>query len=94
LLRRWTLAQVSFLAVVTMCAATIAVVSIGFTKQIGENRRAIRHLCALQSITMVVYNSAIRSYTSLPHKTSDQLRLLRAIREGVREIRTDRSCPR
>lgn len=91
-MRRLSGLEWAFLAVVTMCAATIAVVSVGFTRQIGENRRAIRHLCALQSITVIVYGSAIRSYTSLPHKTLDQLRLLRAIREGVREIDTDRSC--
>lgn len=85
-----TLAKVVYLAVVTMCAATIAVVSVGFTKQIQSNRRAVRHLCGLAEITAVVWKSAERS---LPARTGRDKALLRALRKGVREIRTDRSCP-
>ena len=63
-----------------------------YSHQATKLRGAVQHLCALQKTTLVVYRSAVVSYSTLPNKTRDQIRLYAALRHGVAEIEADRTC--
>jgi hypothetical protein len=85
--------------VVVLCAASIALISIRLSNQvevnraqIGTNKQALVHLCALSRITKLVWVSAIKSYSTLPSRTTDQAKLLGELRLGVREINADHQC--
>ena len=55
-------------------------------------RQADQHFCSLERVTEAVWNSAIKSYSSLPNKTLNQKALLAQLKQGVAEIRRDTSC--
>ena len=61
-------------------------------ERIHDNARLIRHLCFLTQTTDAVWSSAMTSYTSLPNKTPDQVKLLAELKTGVAAIRSDKEC--
>ena len=61
-------------------------------ERIHDNARLIRHLCFLTQTNDAVWSSAITSYTSLPNKTPDQVKLLSDLKTGVAAIRSDKEC--
>ena len=61
-------------------------------RQVAAERATLAHLCNLQKVTRAVWASAVTSYSSLPLKTPDQIRLLTQLKSGITEIRRDRTC--